>query len=146
MANPHPDVHYSSPKPVPSVSYGAEERESIVSEVGHGTDTLCRVGVGIPLTRETVSLKFECCQFLLKYQPSNIEVKAGREDWRWGGNDVIDRRAEVVTCMVGPCVSLYVSTTTTTTPPLSRPGMTGQREDASRGSQISKYHPSHDQY
>ena len=76
------------------------------------------------------------------------EVKAGREGWRWRGNDVIDRRAEVVTCMVGPC-ALCVSLSHHSTPPLSRPGMTGQREDASRGSQlsqISKYHPCSDQY
>ena len=73
------------------------------------------------------------------------EVKAGREGWRWRGNDVIDRRAEVVTCMVGPCVPVCPCVSPPP-PPLSRRGMTGQREDASRGSQISKYHPGSDQY
>ena len=48
----------------------------------------------------------------MKSPPSNIEVKAGREGWRWRGNDVIDRRAEVVTCMVGPCVPVCPHLTT----------------------------------
>ena len=48
--------------------------------------------------------------------------------------------------MYGGSLCPCVSPPHHTTPPLSRAGMTGQREDASRGSQISKYHPWSDQY
>lgn len=120
------------------MSYYDSVIESACRDLG-----LCKFGWVLAYQRD--SSEFEGCQFLLKSQPSNIEVKAGREGWRWRGNEsLIGERKQwhVWWVPVCPCMSPPPPPP----PPLSRAGMTGQREDASRGSQISKYHPSYDQY